>query len=397
MNRGMDAKGKVKLKLIPAYLGGELIVKLIFKYNRDVLMIIKTIPGRRWNPESRYWYINHRHFDLTKVIDALDLFAELDYSALQAFDDGVYEEALEEETLPARKTATQKPEDPGKPESSIALPQGYLEKLVQKRYSPNTIKTYVTYMKSFMEGFKGRELKSITKKEIDEYILKLIRSKGISPSQQNQRINSIKFYYEKVLGMEKQMYTIERPRKARELPRVLSEEEVLAILKSIINLKHKAIIATIYSAGLRRSELINLRKQDVFYDRKIIFIRGSKGKKDRNTILSDMLTIVLRKYLAEYKPNYWLFEGVNRKQYSATSIAKVLKRAAANAGIQKRVTPHMLRHSFATHLLEHGLDIRYIQEILGHDSSETTEIYTHISTSAFEKIKSPLDIILDKD
>ncbi len=393
----MDSEEKVYLELIPGYLNDELIVKLHFKYNRDVIAIIKTLPGRRWDKEGRYWYFHHRHSDLAKLIDALELFADVDYNALQAFDDGVYQGPLEKEISPTRTKSTPKPVAVSDPASSIELPQGYLEKLIQKRYSPNTIKTYVTYMKSFMAEFKDRELTSITTQEIDGFILKLIRAKGISPSQQNQRINSIKFYYEKVLGMDKQFYNIERPRKSRELPKVLSEEEVRAILKSIGNLKHKAIISTIYSAGLRRSELINLRKQDVFYDRKIIFIRGSKGKKDRNTILSDLLTIVLRKYLDEYKPNYWLFEGVNRNQYSATSIAKILKRAAAKAGIEKNVTPHMLRHSFATHLLEHGLNIRYIQEILGHDSSETTEIYTHISTNAFEKIKSPLDIIFKKD
>ncbi len=392
----MDSEEKVHLELIPGYLNDELVVKLHFKYNRDIIAIIKTLPGRRWNKESRYWYIYHRHFDLAKLIDALELFASVDYTALQAFDDGVYEGPLDNEVLPSRTKSTPKPVAVSNPDSSIDLPKGYLEKLIQKRYSPNTIKTYVTYMKAFISEFRDRELTSITTQEIDDYILKLIRTKGISPSQQNQRINSIKFYYEKVLGLEKQYYNIERPRKARELPKVLSEEEVQAILKSIDNLKHKSIISTIYSAGLRRSELINLRKQDVFYDRKVIFIRGSKGKKDRNTILSDLLIILLKKYLDEYNPNYWLFEGVNRKQYSATSIAKILKRAAAKAGIEKRVTPHMLRHSFATHLLEHGLDIRYIQEILGHDSSETTEIYTHISKNAFEKIKSPLDIIFKK-
>jgi integrase/recombinase XerD len=392
----MSSNDKVFLELIPGYLNDELIVKFNFKYNWDVVEIIKTLPGRRWNKESRYWYLHHRHFDLTKFIDALGLFADIDYTALQAFDDGIYQGPIEKEFFPARTKSTPKPAAVSKPASSITLPQGYLEKLVQKRYSPNTIKTYVTYMKSFMDEFKDRELTSVTSQEIDNYILKLIRTKGISPSQQNQRINSIKFYYERVLGMDKQLYTIERPRKARELPKVLSEEEVLAILKNISNLKHNAIISTIYSAGLRRSELINLRKQDVLYDRKIIFIRGSKGKKDRNTILSEHLVIVLRKYLDEYKPNYWLFEGVNRNQYSATSIAKILTRAAAKADIEKRVTPHMLRHSFATHLLEHGVDIRYIQEILGHESSETTEIYTHISTKAFEKIKSPLDIIFKK-
>lgn len=397
----MNSREKVYLELIPGYLNDELIVKLNFKYNRDFIAIIRTLPGRRWNIEDRYWYLHQRHFKLAKLIEALEKHADIDYSALQAFDDGVRPDTLKDDKLRDKKTkettiSRTKSDSVRKATDSIEVPQGYYEKLYIKRYSHNTIKTYVTYMKSFMFEFREREIDSITAKQINDYILKLIRTKGISPSQQNQRINAIKFYYEKVLGGEKKVYNIDRPRAGRELPKVLSEEEVLAILKRISNLKHKAIISTIYSAGLRRSELINLRKQDVLYDRKIIFIRGSKGKKDRNTILSDALTILLRRYLDEYKPNYWLFEGVNRNRYSATSIAKILKRAATKAGIEKRVSPHMLRHSFATHLLEHGLDIRYIQDILGHDSSKTTEIYTHISTRAFEKIKSPLDIILTK-
>lgn len=247
-----------------------------------------------------------------------------------------------------------------------------------------------------MEEFRERELDSITTKEINDYILKLIRTKGISPSQQNQRINAIKFYYEKVAGLDIQLHFLERSKKSRELPKVLSEEEVLAILGSIQNLKHKSIIATIYSAGLRRSELINLRKQDIFFDRKLIFIRGAKGKKDRTSVLADSLSITLKKYLEEFRPNYWLFEGVNRNQYSSTSIAKILHRGARNAGIEKKVTPHMLRHSFATHLLEQGVDIRYIQTILGHGSSKTTEIYTHVSKKSLAQIRSPLDTILTK-
>ena len=175
------------------------------------------------------------------------------------------------------------------------------------------------------------------------------------------------------------MCDLERPRKAQKHPNVLSGEE---------------IISTIYSAGLRRSELINLRKQDIFNDRNIIFIRGSKGKKDRNTILSEYNSRLLKIYLSEAKPNYWLFEGVNRKQYSATSISKILKRAAVKSGIDRRVTPHMLRHSFATHLHEHRVDIRFIQTLLGHSSSKTTEIYTHVSNTSLIKIKSPLDTLL---
>ncbi len=392
----MNSNGKVCLKLTPGYINGELVVKILFKYNWNIIELIRTLPGRRWNQEFRYWYIHSRQFDLAKLIDLLERYADFDYTALEAFDDGVYVGTPEHEKARSKNVPLTKPRGRNKPEDKIKLPDEYYEKLLRKRYSPNTIKTYVCYMKSFMFEFRERELDSISAKEINDYLLKLIRTKGISPSQQNQRINAIKFYYEKVLGQDKHLYYLERPRKARELPKVIAEEEVLAILNSISNIKHKAIIATIYSAGLRRSELINLRKQDVFYERKIIFIRGSKGKKDRNSILSDYNSIILREYLNKDRPNYWLFEGVNRNQYSATSIAKILKRAAMKAGLDRRVTPHMLRHSFATHLHEQGVDIRYIQTLLGHGSSKTTEIYTHVSRKSLSKIKSPLDHIFRK-
>lgn len=382
-----------RIKLIPGYLKNEMIIEIHFKFNKQIIEIIKTIPGRRWNKDSRYWYIPFRHFKLEELIKKLDNYAIVDYSALEDFDNRMYIRPPDDHTTTIRDKHINRFEAfANRPK--VDLPSEYLEKLIRRRYSQNTIKTYVTYFRSFMEEFNGRDLDSITTKEINDYILKLIRSKGISPSQQNQRINAIKFYYEKVAGLDKQLYFLERPKKSRDLPKVLSEEEVLAILESIPNLKHRSIIATIYSAGLRRSELINLRKQDVFFDRKIIFIRGAKGKKDRTSVLADSLAIALKRYLDEYKPNYWLFEGVNRNQYSSTSIAKILHRGARKAGIEKKITPHMLRHSFATHLLEHGVDIRYIQTILGHGSSKTTEIYTHVSKKSLAQIRSPLDTIL---
>ena len=155
------------------------------------------------------------------------------------------------------------------------------------------------------------------------------------------------------------------------------------------------LIVTIYSAGLRRSELINLRKQDVDFDKSIIFIRGAKGKKDRITLLSNTNAELLKKYLQQYSPNYWMFESPDRKKYSTSSIAKVLNQATVKAGLNKKVTPHMLRHSFATHLLEQGVDIRYIQNLLGHESTKTTEIYTHVSKKSLANIKSPLDRIFE--
>lgn len=204
-------------------------------------------------------------------------------------------------------------------------------------------------------------------------------------------INAIKFYYEKVLGQPKSEYWIDRPKKGKRLPEVLSKEEVLQMLKATNNLKHYTIIALLYSAGLRRSELLNLRLKDINFDRQQIWVRGGKGMKDRTTLLSENLIPVFKRYLDDYKPNYWFVEGPNRKPYSTASVAAVVKNAAQNADLQKVVTPHMLRHSFATHLMDNGVDTRIIQKLLGHNSIKTTSIYTHVSQKDLQKIVSPFD------
>jgi integrase/recombinase XerD len=273
----------------------------------------------------------------------------------------------------------------------MELPSGYLEKLIQKRYSQNTIKTYVSYMRSFMEEFNNRNPGSVITQEINEYILKLIRTRGISPSQQNQRISAIKFYFEQVLGRKKSYYQLDRPKKDNRLPKILAVEEVELILRHCKNLKHKCILMTLYSGGLRRSELINLKITDIDSRRMLIRITQSKGNKDRHTLLSDKLLKLLRDYFRFYKPKYWLFEGQGGGQYSATSIANIFRKALRKAQITKHATPHTLRHSFATHLLEQGINLRYIQEILGHSSISTTEIYTHVSSKQLTKIQNPLD------
>lgn len=266
-----------------------------------------------------------------------------------------------------------------------------MDLLIQKRYSKNTQNIYYNYFKDFCIYFKKENLLNITTAQINAYILDLIKSKNISISQQNQRINAIKFYYEKVLGRDKQYYELHRPKKEHKLPKVLSKDEIKKIFDVTNNLKHKCILMLIYSAGLRRSELLNLTVNDIDSKRMLIIIKGAKGKKDRISLLSENLLQLLRQYYKEYCPKKYLFEGQNGSRYSTTSIANILKKAAKKAGIRKTVTPHMLRHSFATHLLEQGTDLRYIQELLGHKSSKTTEIYTHVSKKAIDKIKNPVD------
>jgi len=267
----------------------------------------------------------------------------------------------------------------------------YTDLLIQKRYSENTIKTYCNYFKDFCIYFNNKPLEIITTSQINSYILDLIKSKNISISQQNQRINAIKFYYEKVLRRDKQYYELYRPKKEHKLPKVLSKNEIKKIFDVTSNLKHKCILMLIYSAGLRRSELLNLKFNDIDSKRMIIHIHEAKGKKDRISLLSDNLLQLLRQYYKEYRPKKYLFEGQYGGQYSASSVGNILKKSAKKAGIRKTVTPHMLRHSFATHLLEQGTDLRYIQELLGHGSSKTTEIYTHVSKKAIDQIKNPMD------
>ena len=203
-------------------------------------------------------------------------------------------------------------------------------------------------------------------------------------------INSIKFYYEIVHGMPNRFYSIERPRKEKHLPEVLSKEEIIKMINNTNNIKHRCIVGLLYSSGLRRSELLNLKVTDIDSKRMVVKIKNAKGNKDRISILSLSILRDLQLYYKEYRPKQYLFEGRKGDKYSATSVLNITSMSAKKAGIFKKVTPHMLRHSFATHLLENGTDIRHIQLLLGHNSTKTTEIYTHVANRSFMEIKDLL-------
>jgi integrase/recombinase XerD len=273
----------------------------------------------------------------------------------------------------------------------LQLPPGYMELLKRKRYSTSTIKAYGSYFRDFMHYFRNEDIRTITHHQINLYLLELIEYSHISSSQQNQRINAIKFYFEQVLNRKKEYYRITRPRKESKLPTVLTKAEVQDMFQKTKNLKHKCILMAIYSGGLRRSELINLKVEDIDSQRMLIKICGAKGKKDRYTLLSERLLKELRNYYKIYKPRQWLFEGSEGGPYSATSIERIFRAAVDRARIKKHVTPHSLRHSFATHLLEQGTNLRYIQELMGHSSTKTTQIYTRVASNALMKIRNPLD------
>ena len=271
----------------------------------------------------------------------------------------------------------------------------YKNQLIQQRYSQSTQGIYCSYFKDFCNYFKNSNLENINIDQINDYLFYLVNTNKISISQQNQRINAIKFYFEKILGRDKQYFILHRPKKEYKLPKVLSKNEIKKIFNVCNNIKHRSILMLIYSARLRRSELINLRLSDIDSERMIVIINSGKGKKDRISLLSQNMLILLREYYKKFRPKTYLFEGISGEKYSPTSIANILKKSARKAGISKNITPHMLRHSFATHLLEQGTDLRYIQELLGHNSSKTTEIYTHVSSNAIDNIRNPVDDFFD--
>jgi site-specific recombinase XerD len=270
-----------------------------------------------------------------------------------------------------------------------------------KRYSESTIATYITFISDFLDFTSPKPVGMLTNEDVEKYSENVLSPYDYSISTHRQFISAIKQFKAYMPSMSISVGHLYRPKKDVKLPVVLSKKEVLDLLISTRNLKHRTALAMIYSAGLRVSELLSLRLENIDLNRRQILIKQSKGRKDRVVILAESFIPVFKNYLLTYQPKSYFIEGEPGKPYSASSIRSVIKRSARLAGIKKRVTPHTLRHSFATHLLEDGVDIRYIQELLGHTSPKTTMIYTHVSRKDILNIRSPLDSLLnmgtDKD
>jgi len=358
------------IEIAPITVDGKARIGLFFRYDPSLIGQVKRIPGARWDPKQKCWHL----------------------AAVAGMIENLVIRFHDLAVLVSPETSSTGEIYQGSSRSGRAdVPKEYLKVMQLKQYSRKTIKTYTVMFRMFMRYFSDHALNQITGEEIRDYLIYLSEEKMVSQSYQNQAINAIKFYYEKVLGQPRQSYYLQRPRREVHWPSVLSEEEVMRILKQVNNLKQRTALSVIYSAGLRISELINLRLEDIDTARAQIRIRQGKGKKDRVSVLSPNILKLLRKYYQAYRPKVWLFAGQYGGQYSAGSIQTVFRRAREMAGIRKPATVHTLRHSFATHLLERGTDLRYIQELLGHQSSRTTEIYTHVTQKGFRNIISPFD------
>ncbi len=346
-------------------------LNVVIEYNKDIVRKLKQFPYLKYDTKSKIWSFPF----VEKYVEDLKAIATAENQTFTYVEEQIF---------------TQKPIRSLIPKL-VACPEEYIQKLIEMRYAESTIKTYKQTFEEFVNFYGNETLEEISEEKIINYLRYLVNERKISLSVQNQAINAIKFYYEKVLLGKRTFYHIDRPRTEKTLPLVLSEEQVTDMINTIENLKHKAILMTIYSAGLRISEAIKLKITDIDSNRMQMRIEQGKGKKDRYTLLSVKTLEILKKYYREYRPSYWLFEGQTGGQYSEKSIQNVFHKAKDAANINKRATVHTLRHSFGTHLLENGTDLRYIQVLLGHSSSKTTEIYTHVTTKGFDKIVSPLD------
>jgi integrase/recombinase XerD len=262
-----------------------------------------------------------------------------------------------------------------------------------RRYSEKTITNYIHHIQEFLDHF-NTDPKLISDQQVRDYVFNKVFPLHRSASYQNIMVNALKLFYRAVVLRPISDEVFIRPKKSHYLPTVLSTEEVSAIIDSIKNLKHKTIISTIYACGLRISEAINLQIRDIDSKRMVIYIRQAKGKKDRTLPLSGKLLQLLREYWSVYRPVCYLFEGVNKEKYSVNSISAILARAVSMCRITKRVTVHTLRHSYATHLMDAGVNLRFIQTMLGHSYVRTTEIYTHVSKLSLQNVYSPLDDVL---
>ncbi len=377
-----------KIKLYKAWHSNKIQLFLEFAYDKSLIEEVRKIRGTRWSQSRKAWYIEYSEATLQKLDEKLKGHAKLDYSSLKN------KKASDITKQPGTS-------NPAKQKKAIPLPYelipGVLESinkfeeyLQHKRYSESTIKSYTNAVKQFLV-WANKPIEEITNQDLITYNAHL-KEAGISSTFQNHVASGSKLFFDRLHNRKFDTEKIERPLREKKLPSVLSKEEVNLVFNVIKNKKHKAMLILIYACGLRRGELLNLKPNDVDGKRNFLIIRQSKGNKDRYVPLSDKTLDILRSYYKEERPQNWLFEGYIRgKQYSATSLANVFKKALERSKIKRNATLHWLRHSYATHLLEQGTDLRLIQELLGHKSSRTTEIYTHVSKKSIQQVKSPFD------
>jgi site-specific recombinase XerD len=361
---------------------GHLIIRLPVPYQQEWAEELKSFRGIRFDSISKVWSLPWSKINVDSIADYFNR-QNVDVEVRKE----VVDEALKEER---RRTGEEIRERTLSTKAQDAI-ENLAVFLDENRYSPRTRESYLAMAEFFLRYFSEKDPNRISGSEVSDFICDIVIRLGYSAAYQNQMISAIRTLY-LASGDNRPEFEIPvRPRKSRSLPKTFSKEEVGRILNSAGNTKHKLLLWIIYSCGLRRSEATNIRLKDLDRDRSLIHIREGKGMVDRIVPVSVKVWQKVDEYLLSYNPREYLFEGQGGGKYSSESVYRVFKTALSKAGIRKEVGVHSLRHSYATHLHENGLDIRYIQELLGHRSSRTTEIYTHISRRNLIAVRSPIE------
>lgn len=374
------------IMLVPYKKDSERLILVKYKYSTSVNGLLVKNDYAQWNQSLKYFTLKPNLSVLTKFIDSVSYELKIRlHNELTIKDHSLKQKLYEQEYI--------------KDISFKSVPIEFLKYMHLKGYSDNTIATYYYFVLRFINCYKQNKIEEINNFRsdiINKYHELMQGEKDYSFATLNQSVNAIKLYYKGYAKRELDIKDVVRPKIGKQLPKVWSKEEIAMLFGSVENIKHKALLALLYGSGLRIGETLNLRVNDIDSHRMRIRILAGKGNKDRYSIIGSFILNTLREYYKEYKPTEYLFEGQFGGKYSATSAGRVLANAIQKSGVPRRGGLHSLRHSFATHLLESGTDIRYIQELLGHNSSKTTDIYTHVSNKHLRDIKSPLDDLDNK-
>jgi integrase/recombinase XerD len=364
---------------------------------------VRALEGRRWSAALKVWLVPSERFSESALRQSLGG----ETTKLPPFEvkkapvpeieperkpEPVFEKPAEEKSKPERRVQTGNKGTWVLSKENQRAKELYHRELVLKGYSPNTILTYENEFQQFLATLRHTPAESLPSERVKDYLFYCLTKLKLSEATIHSRMNALKFYYEQVLHRERFFFDIPRPKKRIQLPKVISEEKILMGIEKLKNQKHRVLIMAAYSAGLRVSEVVNLKITDIQSDRMQILIRQSKGKKDRMVPLSKVLLDALRNYFKQYKPKDWLFEG----QFPGTSLStrtaqEVFNQVYKSLGLPKGITFHSLRHSYATHLVESGIDVTFVQHLLGHNDVRTTLRYTHVSQKKINNIESPLD------
>ena len=382
---------------------------------QNINNLLRQLPAIKFSKTHKCWLVPLSRENYKTVYHQLMAFAQLDTGAMKKWftENSAATNIKPVAELPVEKkkpinknhTIIKAAAEPLKNNTEALLPstlnsallRDMLQLLQLKSYSESTQRTYIGEMAQFLQHIKKQPAESFTVKRLKDYLQYCYTTLKLTENTIHSRMNAMKFYYEQVLKRDKFFWEIPRPKKRTILPKVISEEKIIKALFGVENIKHKTILVTAYSAGLRVSEVVSLRVTDIDSDRMQIAIRGAKGKKDRMATLSLFALQLLREYVTLYKPKIYLFEGLDKdKHYSSRSAQTIFNNAIIGLNLPESISFHSLRHSYATHLLENGTDIKYIQDLLGHSDIKTTLRYTHVSIKALAKIESPLDKIMRK-